>query len=112
MTGRMVYQYFLKIVSTELRYLSSASVNTNQYSVIQNEITLKEGSGGLPGVFFNMEISPMHIIYQESRPAFSSLLTGLLAIVGGIFTVAGLVDRVLYKAERAYKKKMELGKTL
>ncbi|KAG0735830.1 hypothetical protein G6F57_011100 [Rhizopus arrhizus] len=110
--GRMVYQYFLKIVSTELRYLSSASVNTNQYSVIQNEITLKEGSGGLPGVFFNMEISPMHIIYQESRPAFSSLLTGLLAIVGGIFTVAGLVDRVLYKAERAYKKKMELGKTL
>ena len=54
----------------------------------------------------------MHIIYQESRPAFSSLVTGLLAIVGGIFTVAGLIDRVVYKAERAYKKKMELGKTL
>jgi hypothetical protein len=35
-----------------------------------------------------------------------------LAIVGGIFTVAGLIDRVVYKAERAYKKKMELGKTL
>ncbi|CAO3672644.1 unnamed protein product [Rhizopus stolonifer] len=109
--GRMVYQYFLKIVSTELRHLQSAAVHTNQYSVTQNEIALKEGAGGLPGVFFNMEISPMHIIYQETRPAFTSLVTGLLAIVGGIFTVAGLVDRVVYKAERAYKKKMELGKT-
>lgn len=75
-------------------------------------MTLRDGVSGLPGVFFNIEISPMHIIYQESRPAFSSLVTGLLAIVGGIFTVAGLIDRVVYKAERAYKKKMELGKTL
>ncbi|CAO3680883.1 unnamed protein product [Rhizopus microsporus] len=109
--GRVVYQYFLKIVSTEFRHLKNI-VYTNQYSVTQNEMTLRDGVSGLPGVFFNIEISPMHIIYQESRPAFSSLVTGLLAIVGGIFTVAGLIDRVVYKAERAYKKKMELGKTL
>ncbi|KAI9262791.1 endoplasmic reticulum vesicle transporter-domain-containing protein [Sporodiniella umbellata] len=109
--ARTIHQYFLKIVSTELRHLKSVATHTNQYSFINHQVDITQGSGGLPGVFFNMEISPMLVIYQETRPAFSSFLTGLLAIIGGIFTVAGLVDRVLYKAERAYKKKMEMGKT-
>lgn len=54
----------------------------------------------------------MQIIYREERSSFTSFLTGVCAIVGGIFTVAGLFDRVVYRAERALKKKRDLGKTL
>ncbi|KAI9254585.1 endoplasmic reticulum vesicle transporter-domain-containing protein [Phascolomyces articulosus] len=138
-----IYQYFLKIVSTELLPLSGNPIYTNQYSVTQNERTLVEHAGGLPGklkhlgwheregrkrkgeekmkinlfclyigVFFMMDISPMLIIYREERRSFTSFLTGVCAIVGGIFTVAGLFDRVVYRAERALKKKRDLGKTL
>ncbi|KAI8143705.1 endoplasmic reticulum vesicle transporter-domain-containing protein [Fennellomyces sp. T-0311] len=107
-----VYHYFLKIVSTELLPLSGNPIYTNQYSVTQNERTLAEGTNGLPGVFFVMDISPMLIIYREERSSFASFLTGVCAIVGGIFTVAGLFDRVVYRAERALKKKRDLGKTL
>jgi endoplasmic reticulum-Golgi intermediate compartment protein 3 len=64
------------------------------------------------GVFFNLDISPMLVIYQETRPSFTSFLTGVCAIVGGIFTVAGIVDSVVYRAERQLRKKMELGKAL
>lgn len=73
---------------------------------------MTEEMGGLPGVFFNIDISPMQITYKESRKSFGSFLTGVLAIVGGVFTVAGLIDRVVYRAEKAYKKKLEMGKTL
>jgi hypothetical protein len=74
---------------------------------------MEDGSaGGLPGVFFNIDISPMQITYKETRKSFGSFITGVLAIVGGVFTVAGLIDRVVYKAEKAYKKKVEMGKTL
>lgn len=108
--GRAVFQYFLKIVSTKLLPIDGIPHYTNQYSVTQNQ---KEGNvGGLPGVFFMMDISPMLITYTETRKSFGSFITGVLAIIGGVFTVAGLIDRIVYKAERAYKKKVELGKTL
>jgi hypothetical protein len=66
----------------------------------------------IPGVFFNLDISPMMVIYQETRPSFTSFITGVCAIVGGIFTVAGIIDSVLYRAERQFRKKMEMGKVL
>lgn len=71
-----------------------------------------EKTGGLPGVFFNIDISPLQITYKETRKSFGSFITGVLAIIGGVFTVAGLISRVVYRAEIAYKKKVELGKTL
>ncbi|KAI8983926.1 endoplasmic reticulum vesicle transporter-domain-containing protein [Mycotypha africana] len=107
---RKVFQYFLKIVSTKLFPLNSVPTLTNQYSVIQNDI--EGANGGLPGVFFMMEISPMEIIYKEAHKSFGSLLTGILAVIGGVFTVAGLINRIVYRAERAYQKKVQLGKTL
>ncbi|KAL1925789.1 uncharacterized protein VTP21DRAFT_672 [Calcarisporiella thermophila] len=109
-----MYQYFLKVVSTDFVFLNKTKHRTNQYSVTQNERELAGhmGHGGLPGVFFNYEISPMLITYKETRGSFVQFFTGVCAIVGGIFTVAGLVDGFIYQAERRIKKKMELGKAL
>jgi hypothetical protein len=47
----MMYQYFLKIVSTEFRYLSGRRMYTNQYSVTEHERKIGTGHGheGLPG---------------------------------------------------------------
>lgn len=110
--ARVMYQYFLKIVSTRLEPINDIPTFTNQFSVTQNDIIMTESMSGLPGAFFNIDISPMQITYKESRKSFGSFLTSVLAIVGGVFTVAGLIDRVVYKAEKAYKKKLEMGKTL
>ncbi|KAI8098694.1 endoplasmic reticulum vesicle transporter-domain-containing protein [Halteromyces radiatus] len=106
------YQYFLKIVSTELIPLRGNSIYTNQYSFTSEERVLAPYSGDLPGVFFMMDISPMQIIYRENQPSLISLITSLVGIIGGIFTVAGLVDSVVYRAERSFKRKVELGKAL
>ncbi|CAO3587056.1 unnamed protein product [Absidia cylindrospora] len=106
------YQYFLKIVSTELIPLKGKSIYTNQYSVTMEERILTPNAGGLPGVFFMMDISPMQIIYRQNQRSLTNLITGILGITGGIFTVAGLVDSVMYKAERSFRRKVELGKAL
>jgi hypothetical protein len=37
-------------------------------------------------------------------------LTGVCAIIGGVFTVAGLIDSLIYHSAKAIQKKMELGK--
>ncbi|KAL2915094.1 ER-derived vesicles protein erv46 [Polyrhizophydium stewartii] len=61
-------------------------------------------------VFFNFEISPMLVKYKEFRKPFTHFLTDLCAIVGGVFTVAGMIDGFLYATQRSLKAKTELGK--
>jgi hypothetical protein len=56
------------------------------------------------------DLSPMMVQLTESRRSLAHFLTGVCAIVGGVFTVAGMVDGMLYQSQRALKKKMELGK--
>jgi hypothetical protein len=52
----------------------------------------------------------MLVKYNEYRKPFTHFLTDLCAIVGGVFTVAGMVDGILYTAERSLARKDELGK--
>ncbi|KAI8339743.1 endoplasmic reticulum vesicle transporter-domain-containing protein [Chlamydoabsidia padenii] len=92
---QMSFQYFLKIVSTELIPLHSNPIYTNQYSFTMEERALAPTSGGLPGVFFMMDISPMQIIYRQNQRSLINLITGILGIAGGIFIVAGLVDGLI-----------------
>ncbi|EPQ29536.1 uncharacterized protein PFL1_02755 [Pseudozyma flocculosa PF-1] len=116
-----MFQYFLKVVATEFRSLSREVLKTHQYSVTTYERDLspgaaaraaaglaKEGSGahvshgfaGVPGVFFNYEISPLKTIHTETRQSLAHFLTSTCAIVGGILTVAGLVDSAIYSYRR------------
>ena len=41
----------------------------------------------LKGVFFMYEISPIKVTLAETQKTFAEFLTGVCAIVGGIFTV-------------------------
>ncbi|KAG0056096.1 hypothetical protein BGZ83_006357 [Gryganskiella cystojenkinii] len=119
--GLYMFQYYVKVVGTKYHYLNKMPVNTNQYSVTQfnRNLYVKNDFGqmvqamdGLPGVFFNFDISPMLVIQKEERKSFTSFLTGVCAIVGGIFTVASILDGAIWRAERSLKRKMELGKAL
>ncbi|KAI9004408.1 endoplasmic reticulum vesicle transporter-domain-containing protein [Hyaloraphidium curvatum] len=107
-----MYQYFIKVVGTRFQYMNGSIVSTNQYSVTEHEKSTLSADGrghvGLPGVFFNFEISPMTVIYAESRKSFGSFLTGVCAVVGGIFTVAGLVDSLIWTADTRLKKPADL----
>ena len=50
----------------------------------------------LPGVFFIYDISPIMVKFTEKTMSFSYFLTSLCAIVGGVFTTAGIVDGLVY----------------
>ncbi|PSS22996.1 hypothetical protein M430DRAFT_116712 [Amorphotheca resinae ATCC 22711] len=94
------------------------SVETHQYSVTSHRRSLAGGDdsaeghkeklharGGIPGVFFSYDISPMKVINREERSkSLSGFLTGLCAIVGGTLTVAAAVDRGLYEGHTRLKK--------
>lgn len=74
----------------------------------------REGQGGpgrtLPGVFFFYDLSPIKVQITEVKSSFMHFLTSVCAIVGGVFTVSGILDAGVYQGERLIKKKMQIGK--
>ncbi|RVX69956.1 hypothetical protein B0A52_05791 [Exophiala mesophila] len=97
---------------------SQGSIETHQYSVTSHKRSLAGGNdaaeghkerlhahGGIPGVFFSYDISPMKVINREVRPkTFASFLTGVCAVIGGTLTVAAAIDRGLYEGSTRLKK--------
>jgi len=62
------------------------------------------------GVFFFYEISPIMVRFREQQKSLLHFLTQLCAILGGVFTVAGMIDRFVYHGLKSLEKKMEMGK--
>jgi hypothetical protein len=115
------FDYFIKVVRTDFTYLNGSVISTNQFSVTEHDKVIPTILGmpsDMPGnalllilgIFFTLDISPMLITYTEYQKPFSHFLTDTCAIVGGIFTMAGLIDGLIYTAEKKLGKKMDLGK--
>ncbi|KAK9478778.1 endoplasmic reticulum vesicle transporter-domain-containing protein [Lipomyces japonicus] len=114
------YMYFIKVVSTRFEKLSGSSLDTNQYSVTTHERAIIGGRdedhpntmharGGIPGVFFSYDISPMKVINHEERlKTFASFLIGACAVVGGVLAVAAAIDRGVWEADKALGRKKDL----
>lgn len=98
-----LYQYFIKVVPTVYQYVNGTELFTNQYSVTES-FRPRRGTATLPSVFFMYDLSPIMVHISESRRSFIHFLTSLCAIVGGVFTVSGLLDSILYNVLRKYKK--------
>lgn len=101
------FQYFVKVVGTDYRHLNGTLSSTNQFAVTEHarDVTPRFGDmpTGMPGVFMMFEISSMRVTYTEFRKPLSHFLTDLCAIIGGVVTVAGVVDAMLFSAMRGTK---------
>ncbi|GAB4814044.1 hypothetical protein N2152v2_001090 [Parachlorella kessleri] len=132
--GSGTFQYFLKVrsppvgvagaggrarvlgmgsvVPTQYTDLRNTTISTNQFSVTEHFREQRPGSAGqqLPGVFFFYDLSPIKVRFQEEKLPFLTFVTSACAIVGGVFTVSGIVDAFVYQGQKLVKKKMDLGK--
>lgn len=50
------------------------------------------------------------VVVRELPKAWYKFLTTTCAVVGGVFTVAGILDSILHTGLSAVKKKVEIGK--
>ena len=58
---------------------------------------------------FSYDMSPIQIIVAEQRRRWYHFVTTTSAIVGGVFTVAGIVDGLVH-ATASMAQKVDLGK--
>ncbi|XP_067121839.1 endoplasmic reticulum-Golgi intermediate compartment protein 3 isoform X2 [Centruroides vittatus] len=109
--GGVMFQYYAKIVPMMYSRSDGQTLHTNRFAVTRHRKRAASAGGdqSLPGVFVIYEFSPMMVKYSEKRKSFPHFLTGVCAIVGGVFTVAGMIDSAIYHSSRAIQK-IELGK--
>ncbi|KAG0479992.1 hypothetical protein HPP92_010623 [Vanilla planifolia] len=105
-----MYQYFIKVVPTIYTDIRGHKINSNQFSVTEH---FREGNfypKPPPGIFFIYDFSPIKVIFTEENKSLVHLLTSICAVLGGVFTVAGIFDSFVFHGHQAIKRKMQLGK--
>ncbi|KAJ7514354.1 hypothetical protein O6H91_23G040500 [Diphasiastrum complanatum] len=105
----ITHEHYLQVVKTEV-----VSLKTNEEYKLLEEYEYTAHSNVLqtrqvPYVKFHYELSPMQVVIKENSKSFSHFLTNLCAIIGGVFTVAGILQSMLQNAIGMVKK-VELGK--
>jgi len=104
-----MHQYYLKVVPTRYHTVDGHTIEAAQYSVTEHLRHVAPGSGrGLPGVFFFYEVSPVCAEVSEHRAGLPAFLTGLSAVVGGVYVTFGVLDRAI----SAFTQSISDGKTI
>jgi len=108
--GGGIHQYYVKAVPTSYQFSNGTLLETNQFSYTEHVTNIRIQQGhGLPGIFVFYDISPIKVKFEEKDKSFLHFVTQVCAIIGGVFTVTGLLDRALYHTMSSYEKK-KIGK--
>ena len=63
----------------------------------------------MPAIWFRYDLSPITVKYKERSKPIYHFITTFCAIIGGTFTVAGIIDAMIFTAHEIWKK-AEIGK--
>ncbi|QCE09803.1 protein disulfide-isomerase 5-3-like [Vigna unguiculata] len=104
--ANVTMEHYLQVVKTEV-------ITRKDYKLVEEyEYTAHSSvaqSLHIPVAKFHLELSPMQVLITENPKSFSHFITNVCAIIGGVFTVAGILDSILHNTIRLMKK-VELGK--
>ncbi|XP_019901537.1 endoplasmic reticulum-Golgi intermediate compartment protein 1 isoform X3 [Esox lucius] len=104
------HDYILKIVPTVYEDLSGKQRFSYQYTVANKEYVAYSHTGRIiPAIWYRYDLSPITVKYTERRQPLYRFITTICAIIGGTFTVAGIIDSCIFTASEAWKK-IQIGK--
>ncbi|XP_051125680.1 protein disulfide isomerase-like 5-4 isoform X2 [Andrographis paniculata] len=103
--ANVTIEHYLQVVKTEVMTRSYTLVEEHEYTAHSSLVH----SLDIPVAKFHFEPSPMQVLITENPKSFSHFITNVCAIIGGVFTVAGILDSILHNTLRIMKK-VELGK--
>lgn len=104
------HDYTMKIVPTIYEESSGNTEVSYQYTYAYTSYVSFSLGGRSPGaIWFRYDLNPITVKYTERRQPVYVFLTSVCAIIGGTFTVASLIDSMVFTASELFKK-FELGK--
>ena len=102
-----IYQYYLKIVPTKFLTYSGKEINNYQYTYSSfGEFELNE----MPSLYFKYDLSSITVEYKQYKETFLTFFINICAILGGVFTVTGIIDAIIHKSVVLLLRKAEMNK--
>ena len=95
--------HYLKVIPSSFSFYNGEEGELYLYTA-NNRYNVRPGE--MPAVNFGIDVSPMRMLYREYREAWGSWLTSTCAVVGGVFTVFGMVVGLLDTSTEAIGKKL------
>jgi len=99
------HDYQLRIVPTVYETRNGKNHISYQYTYAYRSFI---GRGGA-ALWFRYDLSPLTVKYNERGEPLLAFLTAICAVVGGVFTVAGIIDGLVFSGQEIFKK-LEIGK--
>lgn len=104
------YPFQVVLTSLEPRGRRAADAGYDAYEyVVHSHAYVAEG-GVHPAAKFSHDMSAIQIVVTEQPKQFYRFVTSTCAVIGGVFTVAGIVDGLVHSGRQVLKKKVDLGK--
>lgn len=101
------YEYYIKIVPSRFAQLNGEVHDAFQFVANSNEVT---GRYRLPAMYFRYDFSPITVEFREEKEGFAHFLVQVCAIIGGVFTVMGLVNGIANSTVKMMMKKAQINK--
>ena len=75
--------------------------------ILLDFVAYGHGQRVMPAIWFRYEVSPITVKYTHKKKPIYHFLTTFCAIIGGTFTVAGMIDSMIFSAHNMVKKASE-----
>ena len=93
--------HYLKVVTKVVQHADfSSDLLTYKYTVHSNMYEAEAE----PSIEF-ADLSPVSIVVQQEAKPFYRFITSACAIIGGVFTVIGLIENLIHVTSSALSKK-------
>ena len=101
------YEHYMQVVLTSIepRGAASARFDAYEYTVQSHAYDAVDHAAAK----YTYRMSPVQIVVTERPKALYHFLTAVCAVVGGVFTVAGIIDGMVHQVNKIAKK-VDLGK--
>ncbi|CEG45504.1 protein pdi-like 5-4 [Plasmopara halstedii] len=107
-SDNVTIEHFLNVVGFD-NHDNSRRTHLQQRSY-EFSATTTQYQDKTPSAFFRFDISPLVVQISSDNVPFYHFITHLCAVIGGVFTILGLVDSGVFHAMNSISKKQQLGK--
>ncbi|KAL1507913.1 hypothetical protein AB1Y20_007518 [Prymnesium parvum] len=113
------HEHFLKIIRTTFHFLRGTTyagalqglgTRVDMYHFTSSSSTHQTQPHSSPAVSITYDLSPMQVVVTEEAESLFRFIVYIFAIIGGGFTVFGIIDNVVFYGDRLLREKAGIGK--
>jgi len=94
------YHHYLKVVPTQVDGLQIGSRFLRAYQILPNSQLAYYRTDMVPEAKFVYDLSPIKVSYRKKTRKWYEYCTSIMAIIGGVFTVVGMIESSVHATVR------------